>query len=190
MKTSWNIFKLDLKHIGKNWVAALLIGGLTILPSLYAWLNIYATWDPYGHTDQLPVAIVNEDEGAMVRDKHIDVGEELIKTLQNNKEMDWSFTTSQEAMDGVEYGDYFAAIFIPKDFSSKLATVTSGEPEKAEMHYFVNEKLNSIAPKITEKGASVIVDKVSRRFISTVNGVVLDLFNELGIEIEKDLPDI
>jgi len=190
MKTSWNIFKLDLKHIGKNWVAALLIGGLTILPSLYAWLNIYATWDPYGHTDQLPVAIVNEDEGAMVRNKHIDVGEELIKTLQNNKEMDWSFTTSQEAMDGVEYGDYFAAIFIPKDFSSKLATVTSGEPEKAEIHYFVNEKLNSIAPKITEKGASVIVDKVSRRFISTVNGVVLDLFNELGIEIEKDLPDI
>src|SRR5699024_3053363 len=128
--------------------------------------------------------------GAMVRDKHIDVGEELIKTLQNNKEMDWSFTTSQEAIDGVEYGDYFAAIFIPKDFSSKLATVTSGEPKKAKIHYFVNEKLNSIAPKITEKGASVIVDKVSRRFISTVNGVVLDLFNELGIEIEKDLPDI
>ena len=190
VKTSWNIFKLDLKHISKNWVAALLIGGMTILPSLYAWLNIYATWDPYAHTDQLPVAIVNEDEGAMVRDKQIDVGKELINTLQDNKEMDWSFTTSEEAMAGVEYGDYFAAIFIPKDFSSKLATVTSGEPKKAEIHYFVNEKLNSIAPKITEKGASVIVDKVSRRFISTVNGVVLDLFNELGIEIEKDLPDI
>ncbi|WP_199171612.1 YhgE/Pip domain-containing protein [Sporosarcina sp. P21c] len=190
MKTSWNIFKLDLKHISKNWVVALLIGGLTFLPSLYAWLNIYATWDPYAHTDQLPVAIVNEDEGAMVRDKQIDVGKELIKTLQDNKEMDWTFTTSQEAMDGVEYGDYFAAIFIPKDFSSKLATVTSGEPEKAEINYFVNEKLNSIAPKITEKGASVIVDKVSNRFISTVNGVVLDMFNELGIEIENDLPDI
>ncbi|PIC67196.1 phage infection protein [Sporosarcina sp. P21c] len=190
VKTSWNIFKLDLKHISKNWVVALLIGGLTFLPSLYAWLNIYATWDPYAHTDQLPVAIVNEDEGAMVRDKQIDVGKELIKTLQDNKEMDWTFTTSQEAMDGVEYGDYFAAIFIPKDFSSKLATVTSGEPEKAEINYFVNEKLNSIAPKITEKGASVIVDKVSNRFISTVNGVVLDMFNELGIEIENDLPDI
>ncbi|ARF16034.1 YhgE/Pip domain-containing protein [Sporosarcina ureae] len=190
MKASWNIFKLDLKHISKNWVAALLIGGLTFLPSLYAWLNIYATWDPYAHTDRLPVAIVNEDEGATVRDQHIDVGKDLTKTLHDNKEMDWSFTTSQEAMDGVEYGDYFAAIFIPKDFSSKLATVTSGKPEKAEIHYYVNEKLNSIAPKITEKGASVIVDKVSRRFISTVNGVVLDLFNELGIEIEKDLPDI
>ncbi|PID23156.1 phage infection protein [Sporosarcina sp. P3] len=190
MKTSWNIFKLDLKHISKNWVAALLIGGLTFLPSLYAWLNIYATWDPYAHTDRLPVAIVNEDEGATVRDQHIDVGKELTKTLQENKDMDWSFTTSHEAMDGVEYGDYFAAIFIPKDFSSKLATVISGKPEKAEIDYYVNEKLNSIAPKITEKGASVIVDNVSRRFISTVNGVVLDLFNELGIEIEKDLPDI
>ncbi|ARK23482.1 phage infection protein [Sporosarcina sp. P37] len=190
MKTGWNIFKMDLHHIRKNWVAALLIGGLTVLPSLYAWLNIYATWDPYGHTNNLPVALVNEDEGAMVRGKRIDVGAELVKNLQDNKDMDWSFTAKQDAMDGVEYGDYFAAIIIPKDFSRKLGTVIAGEPEKAEISYYVNEKLNSIAPKITEKGASVIVDQVSRQFISTVNGVVLKLFNELGIEIEKNLPDI
>ncbi|WP_153731669.1 YhgE/Pip domain-containing protein [Sporosarcina obsidiansis] len=190
MKISWNIFRTDVKNIRKNWVAAILIGGLTFLPSLYAWLNIYAAWDPYARTDQLPVAVVNEDEGAFVREQQIDVGKELIGTLKENKDMDWKFTTYEKAMDGVEYGDYFAAIFIPKDFSSKLGTVITGEPEKAEIEYYVNEKLNSIAPKITEKGASVIVDKVSSRFISTVNGVVLDLFNELGIEIEKDLPDI
>lgn len=190
MKVSWNIFKMDLKNISKNWVAAILIGGLVFLPSLYAWLNIYAAWDPYARTDQLPVAVVNEDKGALVRDEQIDVGDELIKTLQDNKDMDWTFTTKKEAMDGVEYGDYFAAIFIPEDFSSKLGTVISGKPQKAEIEYYVNEKLNSIAPKITEKGASVIVEKVSSRFISTVNGVVLEMFNDLGIEIEKDLPDI
>ncbi|WP_301108126.1 YhgE/Pip family protein [Sporosarcina sp.] len=190
MKVSWTIFKMDLKHISKNWVAAILIGGLTILPSLYAWLNIYAAWDPYSHTDALPVAVVNEDTGAMIRDEEIDVGDQLIQNLKDNQDMDWTFTTREEAMVGVEYGDYFAAIFIPKDFSEKLGTVVTGDPEKAEIEYYVNEKLNSIAPKITEKGASVIVDKVSSRFISTVNGVVLDLFNELGLEIEKDLPDI
>ncbi|WP_153722186.1 YhgE/Pip domain-containing protein [Sporosarcina cascadiensis] len=190
MKVSWNIFKMDLKNISRNWVAAILIGGLTFLPSLYAWLNIYAAWDPYSRTDKLPVAVVNEDEGALIREEEIDVGDQLIQNLKENKDMDWTFTSREEAMDGVEYGDYFAAIFIPKDFSEKLGTVVSGEPEKAEIEYYVNEKLNSIAPKITEKGASVIVDKVSSRFISTVNGVVLDLFNELGIEIEKDLPDI
>lgn len=190
MKAIWNIFTSDLKNIGKNWVAAILIGGLTFLPSLYAWLNIYAAWDPYAHTDALPVAVVNEDAGAVIRDEKIEVGDQLVDTLRDNNDMEWHFTSRKEAMDGVEYGDYFAAIFIPEDFSEKLGTVISGKPQKAEIEYYVNEKLNSIAPKITEKGASVIVDKVSSRFISTVNGVVLDLFNKLGIEIEKDLPDI
>lgn len=190
MKNSWNIFKTDIQNISRNWVAAILIGGLVFLPSLYAWLNIYASWDPYAKTDQLPVAIVNEDEGATVRGEQLKVGNELIETLKNNQEMKWSFTTSKTAMEKVEYGDYFAVIIIPENFSKKLASVVSDHPEKAEIEYYVNEKINSIAPKITEKGATVIVQKVSSQFISSVNGVIFDLFNNLGIEIEKDLPDI
>ncbi|MFJ7973702.1 YhgE/Pip family protein [Psychrobacillus sp. NPDC096389] len=190
MKNSWNIFKTDIQNISRNWVAAILIGGLVFLPSLYAWLNIYASWDPYSKTDQLPVAIVNEDVGAKVRGQQINVGDELIDILKNNQDMKWSFTSRKIAMEKVEYGDYFAVIIIPKNFSEKLASVVSDNPQKADIEYYVNEKINSIAPKITEKGATVIVQKVSSQFISSVNGVIFDLFNDLGIEIEKDLPDI
>lgn len=77
MRDIWKIFKTDGKNIGTNWVAAILIGGLILLPPLYAWLNIAASWDPYSQTDQIPVGVVNEDTGAMVRDKKIDVGEDL-----------------------------------------------------------------------------------------------------------------
>lgn len=190
MRNSWTIYKNDLRSLSRNWVALILIGGLTFLPSLYAWLNIYASWDPYSQTGQLPVAVVNEDAGAMVRDEHIDVGGQLIDSLKKNEDMDWHFTTRKQAMDGVEYGDYFAVLFIPNDFSEKLGTVISGNPQRAEIDYYVNEKLNSIAPKITEKGASVVVDKVSSQFIATVNEVIFDLFNTLGIEIQNELPDI
>ncbi|WP_273852502.1 YhgE/Pip domain-containing protein [Guptibacillus spartinae] len=190
MKNIIRIFLKDWRSIGTNWVAAILLGGLIILPSLYAWFNIGASWDPYSQTDQLPVGIVNEDEGATIRDKEIDAGKELTKELKNNERMEWHFSNRDNAMEKLEYGDYFAVIVIPKDFSTKLGTVINDKPEKAEVEYYVNEKVNAIAPKITEKGASVIVDQITSNFVSVVNGTIFDLFNELGVEFEKDLSDI
>lgn len=190
MKNILKIFKTDLKNISTNWVALVLIGGLTFLPSLYAWFNIAAMWDPYSKTGDLPVAIVNEDAGAMVRDEAIDVGETLVSELKSNDSLDWHFLERKEAMDELEYGDLFAVIVIPENFSESLGTVLSMKPEKATVEYYVNEKINSISPKITEKGASVIVDQVSSKFISTVNGIIFEIFNEIGIELESELPDI
>lgn len=190
MKNIGNIFKTDMKNIGTNWVAAILIGGLILLPSLYAWFNIKAMWDPYSQTDQIPVAVVNEDIGATVRGKDIDVGKELVEELEDNEDMDWKFVDREEAMDKVEYGDYYAAIVIPENFSEKLGTVIDDNPEKADIEYYVNEKLNAIVPKITEKGAGSIVQNITKEFTSTVNGVIFDMFNELGLEIEENMPDI
>jgi len=187
---SWRIFLYDIKKIATNWVAAILIIGLTILPSLYAWFNIKASWDPYGQTNQIPVGIVNEDKGAIVRGHEIHVGDELVSTLKEKKSMDWKFVNREIAMEKLEYGEYFSVLIIPEDFSERLATVISDDPKKADVDYYVNEKINAIAPKITEKGASVIVEQISSKFISTVNGIIFEIFNDLGIELEENLPDI
>src|SRR5690625_1530721 len=189
MKNSWNIFSKDIKNIGTNWVAAIIIGGLILLPSLYAWVNIKASWDPYGQTDQIPVGVVNNDEGATIRDNDIHVGDDLIETLEENDSFDWSFTSEEKAMKELEKGDLFSVIVIPEDFSEKLGSVVS-DPEKASMEYYVNEKINAIAPKITQKGASVLVEEISGQFISTVNGVIFEMFNDIGIELEEDMPQI
>ncbi|WP_174523046.1 YhgE/Pip domain-containing protein [Rossellomorea vietnamensis] len=190
MQNIWKIFTRDIKNVSRNWVAAFLIGGLMLLPSLYAWFNIGASWDPYSKTDQLPVGIVNEDKGAEIKGEKLNIGEDLVKELKKNDDMNWKFDDRKKAMDRVEYGEYFAVIIIPHDFSGKLATVIDDKPEKATLEYYVNEKINAIAPKITESGAGGIVDKITGSFISTVNGTIFELFNELGIEIQKDLPDI
>lgn len=190
MRNSWKIYSNDIKNIVKNWVAAILIGGLIILPSLYAWFNIEASWDPYGQTDQIPIGVVNEDKGSEVRGEEIDVGNDVVDTLKNNDAMDWHFTNREDAMKNVKHGDYFAVIVIPENFSEKLGTVVTDNPEKSEMEYYVNEKINAIAPKITEKGASTIVEQVTSNFISTINGVIFDLFDEIGIELNESLPDI
>ncbi|MBS4210075.1 YhgE/Pip domain-containing protein [Bacillus sp. FJAT-50079] len=190
MRNIWSIYTKDLKQIVSNWAALILISGLIILPSLYAWLNIAAMWDPYSKTGNLPVAIVNEDKGAVVQDKSINIGKELEQSLRTNPNLEWHFTDRKRAMEKVEFGEYFAMIVIPEDFSEDLSSVISDHPEKAKVEYYVNEKINSISPKITEKGASVIVDQMSRKFISTVSGILFERFNKLGIELEQELPDI
>ncbi|HLS60532.1 MAG TPA: YhgE/Pip domain-containing protein [Virgibacillus sp.] len=190
MRKTWDIYKNDMKNIGTNWVALILIGGLIILPSLYAWLNIEASWDPYSQTDQIPIGIVNEDTGASVRDENIHVGDEIVNHLKDNDSMDWQITDYDDAMEKIEYGDFFAVIVIPEDFSSNLSTVIKAEPEKAQVEYYVNEKINAISPKITDKGASVLVEEVSSSFISNVNGIIFEVFNDIGLEIEQELPDI
>lgn len=190
MRNVINIFKLDIKNITTNWVVAVLIGGLIILPSLYAWLNIKASWDPYGQTNQIPIAVVNEDTGTNIRDQDVNVGDLLVETLQKNNDFDWKFVNREKAMEEVEYGNYFAVIVVPDDFSATLGTVITEKPQKAKIEYYVNEKINAISPKITEKGASVIVEQISSQFISTVNGVIFNMFNQIGLELEADLPDI
>lgn len=190
MRNIFRIFFADLQSIRKNFIAIIIIGGLTFLPSLYAWLNISASWDPYGQTDQLPVGIVNEDKGVILRDEDIDVGKELIDTLKENDSLDWHFVNREKAHEQLEKGDLFAYIVIPENFSEQLGSVIDAHPEKAQVEYYVNEKINAIAPKITEKGASVIVDDISRNFIDEVNDIVFEIFNEIGIELEEELPDI
>lgn len=179
-----------MKNIVTKLTAAIVIGGLVLLPSLYAWFNIKASWDPYGQTDEIPIGVVNEDEGATIQDESFNVGDMLVDNLKENKDMNWQFVDKKKAMDKVEYGDYFATIVIPKDFSEKLASIESGQPQKADLDYYVNEKINAIAPKITDKGASVIVEEISSNFTATVNGVIFDLFNKIGLELEEDQPDI
>src|SRR5699024_2931567 len=120
MKASWKIFLKDIKNISTNWVAVILMGGLTLLPSLYAWFNIEASWDPYGQTEKIPVGIVKEDEATIIRDEEVHVGNTLVDTLHDHRSMDWQFVDRQEAMDQLEYGDYFAVIVIPENFSKKL----------------------------------------------------------------------
>ena len=56
--------KKDSKAIFKNPAVVITIIAIIILPSLYALLNIDACWDPYGNTDNLDFAVVNNDQNA------------------------------------------------------------------------------------------------------------------------------
>lgn len=190
MKTIRDIYFRDLKHIFTNWAALIVITGLVFLPSLYAWFNIEASWDPYGQTGGLAVAVSNNDAGSVIRAQPINIGEEIIASLRDNRQIGWIFVDEPTALRGVQHGDYYASITIPSDFSEKIASILTDHPQKAEIEYTVNEKINAISPKITSKGASGIIEEVSRNFIKIANGTIFQIFNEIGVTLESELPTI
>ena len=191
MKNIIEIFKNDIREIFRKARTWIVIIGLILLPSMYAWPNILSAWDPYGHTNNIKVAVVTEDNGAEVEGQKVNLGENLIDGLKNNKNLDWQFVSNkQEAEEGVRIGDYYASIVIPKNFSEDLTSVSRGFPKKATIEYTVNEKINAISPKITNSGASAIANNISKSFVEIANGVIFEKLHEAGIKFEQNLPSI
>ncbi|MEI2365335.1 YhgE/Pip domain-containing protein [Niallia circulans] len=190
MKNVFTIYRNDWIRIFKAPVAALLIVALMVLPSLYAWFNLAASWDPYSNTSGIKIAVTSEDEGAVIRDSSVNIGDEIVSSLKKNDKLGWEFVSKEKAKEGVTKGEYYASLYIPHDFSAKIATILEDKQVKPEIDYSVNEKLNAIAPKMTSTGASTIVQQVKENFIHTVSESVLSVFNDAGIKLEEELPTI
>lgn len=191
MKNIIEIFRKDIKEVFRKTNTWIIIVGLIFLPSMYAWPNILSSWDPYGHTNNIKVAVTSEDAGATVDGKDLNLGNSLVEGLKNNKNLDWQFVSNkQQAEDGVRIGNYYASIVVPKNFSQDMTSVSRTEPQRATIEYTVNEKINAISPKITNSGASAIANNISKNFVETANGIIFEKLHEAGIKFEENLPSI
>ncbi|WP_018142786.1 YhgE/Pip family protein [Alloscardovia criceti] len=170
----WGIYWRDLKRILTNPVAIIVTVGIAILPSLYAWLNIISNWDPYANTQNISIAVANLDSGAhsdITGD--INVGDQLVAELKTNNQLGWNFVKTQdEALEGVYAGTYYAVIVVNKDFSQELVDMLLNGGDRPELQYYVNEKLNPIAPKITDAGATTLDRTLNSVFVGTVTKAV------------------
>ena len=191
MKNIIEIFRKDIKEVFRKTNTWIIIVGLIFLPSMYAWPNILSSWDPYGHTNNIKVAVTSEDAGATVDGKELNLGNSLVEGLKSNKNLNWQFVSNkEEAENGVRIGDYYASIVVPKNFSQDMTSVSRTEPKRATIEYTVNEKINAISPKITNSGASAIANNISKNFVETANGVIFEKLHEVGIKFEENLPSI
>lgn len=177
MKNVFKIFKRDLKRLSRNAIALIIVIGISVIPALYAWFNIAANWDPYGSTDGIKVAVVNKDKGCSLHALELNGGDEIVANLKQNTQMGWTFTEENDAKNGVESGEFYAAVVIPEDFSANLTSIVTGELERPQIEYYVNEKKNAIAPKITDKGISAIQSEVDSSFISVITESIAKILN-------------
>ncbi|MGG0937625.1 YhgE/Pip domain-containing protein [Brevibacillus centrosporus] len=190
MRSIWQIYKTDWLNIFKVPTGVFLIVAIALLPCLYDWVNIRSVWDPYANTQGVKVAVTSQDEGATVAGQSINIGEELLKNLQHNQKLGWTFVDEAEAEKGVDTGVYYASILIPKDFSAKITGIAQGRLDRPTVIYTVNEKVNAVAPKITSSGVSAIAKEINENFTEAVSGALLKKLKEIGIEVEAQLPTI
>ena len=181
----FRIFARDIRNLWRRPVALIIVLGVAFIPSLYAWINIYANWDPYGNTGNLRVAVASKDAGYQVEGVSVNMGERVIESLHGDENFDWQFTNEAEARDGVESGKYYAAVIIPASFTEDIVTFITDNTERPAIEYYSNEKKNAIAAKITTTGMGTLRSTINEQFINTVSAVVLDVLNITDSMLEE-----
>ena len=187
IKNVWTIYKEDLKRIFTNYAALIVILALCILPSLYAWFNIKASWDPYGQeaTSQIKIGVINNDKGTEFNGKLINIGDQVVDQLKENDLMGWQFVDEAEGEKALEEGTFYATIMIPDNFSQDITSLVTSDVKKGQMIYRVNEKINAIAPKLTSKGATGVQENINQTIVETVSGILFEAGKGLGLEIQE-----
>lgn len=190
MKRAFEIFRRDVNRLSHNMVAMIVTIGVCLIPSLYAWFNIAANYDPYANTGNIKIAVANADKGTENEFiGELNAGKEIVQNLKENKDLGWKFTNKEKAVEGVKSGKYYAAIVIPEDFSASLVSILSGDMKQPQFEYYLNEKKNAIAPKVTDTGASTIQTQVNEEFIAAAAGTVSKILGQtaeqMGTQIDQ-----
>lgn len=188
MKNIWRIFTGDLKKLVKQPFALVIIIGLCVIPSLYAWFNIFANWDPYANTGGIPVAVVSLDKDYTRKDGSVvNMGESVLESLHSNTSVKWIFLdTEEEAQEGVEAGKYYAAIVITDKFTYSMYNVFSDDFENPSLIYYQNQKSNAIATKITDTVAGTLQNTINETFIKVAATTIFEEGNSVSDQMQGD----
>lgn len=194
MKQIWNIFRADWKRLTASVVAVVVMLGLCLVPCLYAWFNILSNWDPYGtaSTSRIKVAVASEDDGCDVLGLHVNIGELVLRGLESNDQMGWVFVDgAQTALDGVNAGDYYAALILPPEFTGDFVSILEGDLRHPQIQYYENEKKNAIAPKITSKAKTAVQEQINTTILEKVADALTtagSVFKAMGLD-GRDIAD-
>ena len=182
MRGILHLIRRDLRHSVMNVMAIIVMFGLVVIPSLFTWFNVLASWNPFDNTKNLTVAVASTDEGYQsdLVPIRVNVGEQVLSQLRANDQLNWVITSEDDAIDGTKAGRYYAAIVLPKSFSADMLTFYADGAERTELAYYTNEKKNALAPKITGQGAEGVSAQISEVFTETLSDVALSLISSLS----------
>lgn len=187
MRNILKLFTSDMKRLIRNVFAFVIAVGLCILPSLYAWFNIYSNWDPYANTANIKVAVATNDKGYTLDDgTKENMGADIIDELKENKKIGWVFTDADDALAGVYQGKYYAAVVIRENFTESMVNVFREDYSEPTIIYYENEKKNAVATKITDTAVSTLKQSINEKFVETVASSLFAKTNTVADEIDQD----
>ena len=191
MHNIWTIFKNDLRSLGKCFFACVVAVAIALLPSLYAWLNIYSNWDPYGNTGGISIAVASLDEGYTDENGcYENKGDAVVEDLRNATSINWVIVdTEQEAKQGVEAGDYYAAVVIDWQFTRNMYRMLTDWTGKPAITYYENAKKNAVATKITDTAVETLKRSISENYLEVVISSIMEQSNLLAADLNTEDPE-
>lgn len=173
------------KKWGRLIKCGVLIVGVIVIPLCYSFFYLDAFWDPYSKLDTVPVAVVNEDQGAQINGEFQNLGDRMVNKLKDQKSLKWYFTDAKDAKEGMETGQkYYAVITIPSDFSKKIATAETKDKEVASITYSSNEKRNYLATQILHSATIQLEEQVRSQVTEEITGKLTDELNNVPGQLE------
>ncbi len=188
MGTILRIFVNDVVSIGRRFFALAIIVAISILPALYAWVNIYANGNPYTNTGNIRIAVASEDPGVTLDDgTHVNMADDVCEELKTSDKIGWQFPGSvEEAVEGVRSGEYYAAIVFRKDFTHNMYDFEKGMlSDSPSITYYTNTKKNAVASKITDTAAGNLQDSIKTKYLEAVFEQVMNDTNEAAEHLEE-----
>lgn len=191
MRNIWTVFKTDIRSLSKCFFACVVVVAIALLPSLYAWLNIYSNWDPYGNTGGISIAVASLDEGYTDEDgTYENKGDDVVADLREATSINWVIVdTEEEAKGGVESGDYYAAVVIDKQFSRNMYRMLTDWTGKPAITYYENAKKNAVATKITDTAVETLKRSISENYLEVVIDGIMEQSNLLAADLTADDPE-
>ena len=191
MRNIWTVFKTDIRTLSKCFFACVVVVAIALLPSLYAWLNIYSNWDPYGNTGGISIAVASLDEGYTDEDgTYENKGDDVVADLREATSINWVIVdTEEEAKGGVESGNYYAAVVIDKQFSRNMYRMLTDWTGKPAITYYENAKKNAVATKITDTAVETLKRSISENYLEVVIGGIMEQSNLLAADLTADDPE-
>ncbi|PHE94537.1 phage infection protein [Bacillus wiedmannii] len=182
----WNqLLRKEFTEIIKSKKILIPIIAVLFVPILYAGMFLWAFWDPYKQLDDLPVAVVNLDKGAVFDGKPIEVGKGLVDNLKDNTSFKWEFVSEKEAKKGMEGRKYYMLVRIPNDFSSNATTLLKDDPKPLNLEYIPNESLNFLSSQI----GGTAIEKIKGEVSSTLTKTYAEKMFDSIQDVSKGLAD-
>ena len=178
------MLRAEWKHLFSNKILLISMAVISFIPILYSGFFLGSIWDPYGQTKNLPVAFVNEDKGANLNGKALNIGESVEKKLKDNHDLGWEFVSKQQADEGVNSGHFYAVVTIPHDFSQKAASITKSEPQQAVINFTTTPAKNYIGSLVSNQAAAKVKSSVSEQITQAYAKGILENLDKLGIGLD------
>lgn len=174
------MLKKEWQNIRESKWMMLVLTAIILIPTLYTTIFLGSMWDPYGETEHLPVAVINNDKTVKYNGTKLEVGKDLVRNLKQSDSMDFHFVNEAEAASKLKDGTYYMIISIPENFSKNAATLLEKHPKKMELLYRTNPGTNYIASKMDETAVSTIRSQVAEQVTKTYTKTMFDQVQAAG----------